>query len=127
MFGLALIPQAGIAIGLADLASRSLSGSDGSIVQLIIISVGIICEVFGPLLADFALGKSGAYNSEPTLITPDNSKELRRSELVKKLNAIKADIEEHDYYRSENEAAFMELENEYVDFNHRFGKFKNRR
>lgn len=127
VFGLALIPQAGIAIGLADLASRSLSGADGNIVQLIIISVGIICEIFGPLLADFALDKSGSYNAEPTLIEPDNSKEIRRNELVKRLNAIKADIEESDYYRSENEEAFMELENEYVDYNHRFGKFKNRR
>ncbi|MBR6737899.1 MAG: cation:proton antiporter [Clostridia bacterium] len=124
-FGLALIPQAGIAIGLSELASRSLSGTDGSVVQTIIISVGLICEIFGPVLADFALRKSGSYESEPTVVLPDDSIEKRRELLTKKLNAIKDEIDASNYYRSENEAAFMELESEYIDYNK--NKFKNRR
>ena len=122
-FGLALIPQAGIAIGLSELAARNLSGQDGSVVQTIIISVGLICEIFGPVLADFALRKSGSYETEPTVVPLDNSVETRKSELTKKLKEIQEEIEKTEYYRSENEEAFMELESEYIEYN----KFKKRR
>ncbi len=125
-FGLALIPQAGIAIGLADLASRSLTGADGTVVKTIIISVGLICEIFGPLLADFALRKSGSYGAEETVVDNEESKKLRHQELVKKLEEIQTEIGDVDYYRSDLEEAFMEVEDEYVNYN-RNKNFKNRR
>lgn len=122
-FGLALIPQAGIAIGLSELAARTLTGADGNVVRTIIISVGLICEIFGPVLADFALNKSGSYLTDPTVVPPDNSIEKRKDDLTRKLKEIKEEIEKTEYYRSENEEAFMELENEYLDFN----RYKKRR
>ncbi len=127
-FGLALIPQAGIAIGLADLASRYLTGVDGTVVKTIIISVGLICEIFGPLLADFSLKKSGSYGAEPTVVDESFSKRQRHEELMKKLNSIKQEIKDGDYYRSDNEEAFMELEEEEPMLLYNRNKnFKNRR
>lgn len=125
-FGLALIPQAGIAIGLADLASRSLAGADGNVVKTIIISVGLICEIFGPLLADFALRKSGSYGAEETIVDNEDLRKQRHEELVKKLEEIKNEMGDVDYYRSDLEEAFMEVEDEYVNYN-RNKNFKNRR
>ena len=107
----------------SELAARNLSGQDGSVVQTIIISVGLICEIFGPVLADFALRKSGSYEAEQTVVTADNSVEVRKSELTKKLKEIQEEIDKTEYYRSENEEAFMELENEYIEYS----KFKKRR
>lgn len=125
-FGLALLPQAGIAIGLSELASRYLSGADGTVVKTIIISVGLICEIFGPVLADFALRKSGSYGAEETIIDEEEGKRRRHEELVKKLNDIKSEITISDYVRSDNEEAFMELEEEeyFIPKNNRF---RNRR
>lgn len=126
-FGLALIPQAGIAIGLADLASRYLVGTDGTTVKTIIISVGLICEIFGPLLADFALFKSGSYGAEATVVDEGKSKKLRHEELVKKLASIKQEIKDNEYYRSDSEEAFMELEDEEPILYNRNKNFRNRR
>ncbi len=126
-FGLALIPQAGIAIGLADLASRYLVGSDGTTVKTIIISVGLICEIFGPLLADFSLNKSGSYGAEATVVDEGLSKRIRHQELMNKLNNIKQEIKDSDYYRSESEEAFMELDEEIPTYFNRHKNFKNRR
>ena len=127
-FGLALIPQAGIAIGLADLASRYLLGGDATVVKTIIISVGLICEIFGPLLADFSLKQSGSYGAEPTVIDEGFSKRQPHEELMKKLNSIKQEIKDGDYYRSDSEEAFMELEDEEpILLYNRNKNFKNRR
>ncbi len=126
-FGLALIPQAGIAIGLADLASRYLIGGDGTTVKTIIISVGLICEIFGPLLADFALGKSGSYGAKATVVDEGESRKLRHEELLKKLSSIKQEIKDNEYYRSDSEEAFMELEDEEPIIFNRNKNFKNRR
>jgi Kef-type K+ transport system membrane component KefB len=124
-FGLALLPQAGIAIGLSELASRYLSGADGTVVKTIILSVGIICEIFGPVLADLALRRSGSYGASETVIDEELSRRVRHEELVKKLNDIKSEISVIDYARSENEEAFMELEEEY--YIPKNNKFRNRR
>ncbi len=127
-FGLALIPQAGIAIGLSELASRSLAGSDGTLIKTVIISVGLICEIFGPLLADFSLKKSGSYEAEATVINDGEVKKQRHQDLLKKLNDIKQEISDSEYYRSDSEEAFMQLEDEYVLDNYNRNKnFRNRR
>ena len=124
-FGLALLPQAGIAIGLSELAARYLSGADGTVVKTIILSVGIICEIFGPVLADLALRRSGSYGASETVVDEELSRRVRHEELVKKLNDIKSEISVIDYARSENEEAFMELEEEY--YIPKNNKFRNRR
>lgn len=65
--GLALIPQAGVALGLAELGRRCLMNASPDIAGTfasIIICSSILYEMAGPILAKLALVKSGAIPSE---------------------------------------------------------------
>ena len=59
--GLALIPQAGVAIGLAALGARILGGDTGSALQTIILSSSVLYELIGPASAKAALCLSRSY------------------------------------------------------------------
>ena len=61
--GLALTPQAGVAIGLAALGARVLGGETGSMLQTVILSSSILYELIGPALAKLALYLSGSYGT----------------------------------------------------------------
>ncbi|MBQ7178668.1 MAG: cation:proton antiporter [Victivallales bacterium] len=61
--GLALIPQAGVAIGLAALGARIIGGETGSILQTIIMSSSILYELVGPACAKLGLYLSCSYGS----------------------------------------------------------------
>lgn len=67
--GLALIPQAGVAIGLAVLGKRMLPTEVGNEFYAIILCSSILYEMIGPGLAKLALVKSGAIAKE-TLAKP---------------------------------------------------------
>lgn len=58
--GLALIPQAGVAIGLAFLAKRILPDEQGDMLLTIILSSSVLYELIGPASAKLALIYSGA-------------------------------------------------------------------
>lgn len=58
--GLALIPSAGVAIGLAALGERILPASSGSMLSAIILSSAILYEIIGPFCARTALLLSGS-------------------------------------------------------------------
>lgn len=60
--GLALVPQAGVAIGLAFLGQRLLPDPTGGLFLTIILSSSILYELIGPACAKFALHKAGALN-----------------------------------------------------------------
>lgn len=60
--GLALIPQAGVAIGLAELGARALKGEMGEALLTIILASSVLYELIGPAAAKFALYKSGSYD-----------------------------------------------------------------
>lgn len=62
--GLALAPQAGVAIGLAYLGQRMLPGEIGDTFLSIILCSSVLYEMAGPALAKFALLKSGAIPKE---------------------------------------------------------------
>jgi Kef-type K+ transport system membrane component KefB len=62
--GLALIPQAGVAIGLAVLGQRMLPTEVGAEFYAIIICSSVLYEMIGPGLAKLALVKSGAISPE---------------------------------------------------------------
>ncbi len=62
--GLALIPQAGVAIGLSFLGKRVLPGSVGNMLLAIILSSSILYELIGPISAKIALIYSGALKIE---------------------------------------------------------------
>ena len=62
--GLALIPQAGVAIGLAELGARTLKGDTGNALLTIILASSVLYELIGPAAAKFALYKSRSYQPE---------------------------------------------------------------
>lgn len=69
--GLALIPQAGVSIGLAVLAQRILPPESGMLVNTIILSSSVLYEMIGPMSAKYALVRSGAIKTTGTgLVVP---------------------------------------------------------
>ena len=60
--GLALIPQAGVAIGLAFLGQRMLPPETGNMVLTIILSSSVLYEMVGPVSAKAALLLSGSIS-----------------------------------------------------------------
>lgn len=62
--GLALIPQAGVAIGLAFLGERLLPAEMGNLLLTIILSSSVLYEMVGPLCAKLSLFLSGSITTE---------------------------------------------------------------
>ena len=62
--GLALVPQAGVAIGLAFLGKRILPEPEGTMLLTIILSSSVLYELFGPASAKIALIYSGSISKE---------------------------------------------------------------
>ena len=134
--GLALIPQAGVAIPLAALCSRTLGGELGANIQTVILSAGIMYELVGPVLAKLALYKSGAYSDNLDEITnvekvdENGNPKSQIDILVEQLQQIHQEISKEHSAQSENERAFTEaadeqLEESFEIFNR--GRFLNRR
>lgn len=71
--GLALIPQAGVAIGLAFLGKRMLPEATGNMLLTVILSSSVLYELVGPVCAKIALIRSGA-------IPPQQEPEVAASE-----------------------------------------------
>lgn len=133
--GLALIPQAGVAIGLAALGARILGGEPGNILQTIVLSSSILYELIGPACAKLSLYLSGSYEKTSEEETEKNISagvEVDRVEDLKaKLIEIQEEIERKEYSRSEEELTFNEAteQDEYSlsDYMRRYRKFRNRR
>ncbi len=62
--GLALIPQAGVSIGLAVLGERILPPEMGALLSTIILSSSVLYEMFGPAAAKLSLRLAGAIPSD---------------------------------------------------------------
>ncbi len=62
--GLALIPQAGVAIGLAFLGRRMLPAATGNMLLTIILSSSVLYELIGPVCAKIALIRSGSIEKQ---------------------------------------------------------------
>jgi Kef-type K+ transport system membrane component KefB len=62
--GLALIPQAGVAIGLAFMGKRALPDSMGTMLLTIILSSSVLYELIGPVCAKIALIHSGSIKKD---------------------------------------------------------------
>ena len=58
--GFALVPQAGVAIGLAAIGARTLGGDLGTALNTVILASSVLYELIGPACAKFALYKSGS-------------------------------------------------------------------
>ena len=57
--GFALVPQAGVAIGLSLIATQVLNPEMGSQIRAIILAGTLVYELIGPVVAKFALKKAG--------------------------------------------------------------------
>ncbi len=135
--GLALIPQAGVSIGLAALCTRSLNAELGGTIQTVILAAGIMYELVGPVLAKYSLFKSGAYSNKLEEITTVETKTADGKDkspidiLVEQLQQIQEEITKTNSEMNENEKAFIQAaeEQEAEEFfafsGH--GRFLNRR
>lgn len=128
--GLALIPQAGVAIGLAALAARTIGGEEGAVIQTIILSSSILYELIGPACAKLSLYLSGSINATVMLSEPITEKQNTVDELKERVMAIQKEIDAESYANTEEEKAFNEsafTEDSYSDYYKRYGKHINRR
>lgn len=57
---MALVPQAGVSIGLAALGERMLSPELGAMLSTIVLSSAVLYEIAGPALAKLSLHLAGA-------------------------------------------------------------------
>ncbi|MCQ2770286.1 MAG: cation:proton antiporter [Clostridia bacterium] len=130
--GLALIPQAGVAIGLASLGARTLGGDVGSALLTIIMSSSVLYELVGPVLAKLSLYLSGSYSNDIETLVPaeeiaDSSKKNEVELLIERIQTIQNEIPKHTSLISEEEAAFLEAaeeqyQNVIIDRRKRFGR-----
>ena len=117
--GLALIPQAGVAIGLAAMADRTLGGTAGENIQTIILASSILYELIGPACAKISLYLSGSISDKIEDIAPvethDKDGKPRREVdiLIERIQKIRAEIPEPERVEmSPEELAFLEASEE---------------
>ena len=116
--GLALIPQAGVAIGLAALGARTLGGAMGSDLQTIILASSVLYELMGPGCAKLALYLSRSYSTklEDVAVVPEVSESGERKTdvqlLIERIGKIRQELPKREPDMSEEEAAFLEAAEE---------------
>lgn len=116
--GLALIPQAGVAIGLAALCVRSLGDEVGGSLQTIILASSVLYELIGPACAKLSLYLSHSYSNKLERITevsvteetgiPKTPIEI----LIERLQQIQDDLALEAQQESEDERAFSQAAEE---------------
>ncbi len=134
--GLGLVPQAGVAIGLAYMGARILGGVEGDNLQTIILASSVLYELVGPGLSKLGLYLSKSYTKDlDELVKEEDLKVNLEGKtpvevLTLKINQIR------EKYKAENinpeEEAFNEAIDDYYlgieDESRRdYGNFINRR
>lgn len=121
--GLALIPQAGVAIGLAALGARTLGGNMGKDLQTIILASSVLYELIGPACAKLALFLSKSYsNSLEEMVPVEEVTETGQPKtdvqlLIERIQKIQQELPEqpeHEAAMTEEEAAFTEAAEEHL-------------
>ena len=117
-FGLALIPQAGVAIGLAAIGARTLGGESGNALQTVILASSVLYELIGPACAKLSLYLSKSYSIKLEEIVPleeqsadgnaKNSLEL----LIERIQKIQLELAQEPI--NEEESAFTEAAEEHL-------------
>ena len=117
--GLALIPQAGVAIGLAALGARTLGGVMGSDLETIILASSVLYELLGPGCAKLALYLSKSYSTrleDVAVVAETTETGERKSDvqlLIERIQKIRSELPARPHEEmSEEEAAFMEAAEE---------------
>lgn len=81
--GLALIPQAGVAIGLAFLGARLLPESIGQLLLTVILASSVLYELVGPVCAKYAIMHSGAVDRPKSSEVHEDDAKAAREALAK--------------------------------------------
>ena len=112
--GLALIPQAGVAIGLAMLGARTLGGAAGEALQTIILASSVLYELAGPACAKASLYLSGSYSDkledlvEAEETDADGRKKTEAELLIERIGRIQEELKKTHPETSPEEAAFLD-------------------
>ena len=119
--GLALIPQAGVAIGLAALGARTLGGETGNALETIILASSVLYELIGPASAKLSLYLSKSYSTkledlvEVNEKTEDGKEKTQLQLLIDRIQKIQEELPAHPI--NESEEAFTEAaENSNIAF-----------
>ena len=116
--GLALIPQAGVAIGLAALGARTLGGEDGVALNTIILASSVLYELIGPACAKLSLYLSGSYSTKledlapVDATTPTGETKSEVELLIERIRKIQETIPPHELHAHDEEQAFTEAAEE---------------
>ncbi len=117
--GLALIPQAGVAIGLAALGARTLGGEIGNALQTIILASSVLYELIGPGCAKLALYLSKSYSDKLEDLVPESeiieegAKKTEIELLIDRIHKIQEELPEHgENVVSDEEQAFLDAAEE---------------
>ena len=116
--GFALIPQAGVAIGLAAIGARTLGGEIGEALNTVILASSVLYELAGPACAKLSLYMSGSYSNKLEDIVNVSETDEKGSVktptelLIERINAIQKELPTHDNTTSEEEKAFLEAAEE---------------
>ena len=117
--GMALIPQASVAIGLAVMGARSLGGEAGSALQTIILASSVLYELIGPACAKLSLYLSGSYSDKiedvvpEEVLHPDGTKVSPVELLIERIKKIQEENPAQEI--DENEQAFTAAAEEYAN------------
>lgn len=97
--GLALIPQAGVAIGLAELGARTLGGATGSALRTVILASSVLYELIGPGCAKLSLALSHSYDKDAEdtghVMTPQEEDQHIVNVLIERIREIQRELPEH--------------------------------
>ncbi len=119
--GLALIPQAGVAIGLAMLGARTLGGAAGEALQTIILASSVLYELVGPACAKASLYLSGSYSDkledlvETEETDAEGKKKTEAELLIERIGRIQDELKKTQADTSPEEAAFLDAAEEQLD------------
>ena len=117
--GLALIPQAGVAIGLAAMGARTLGGETGRALETIVLASSVLYELIGPACAKLSLYLSHSYSTKLEELVPEPLPEDAAAppseveRLIARIHAIQAELPRHEDAAHEDEQAFSEAAEEH--------------
>ena len=96
--GLALIPQAGVAIGLAELGARTIGGDMGNALRTVILASSVLYELIGPGCAKLSLTLSHSYDAtdepEPVMTEQEEDRHIVNL-LIERIREIQTELPEH--------------------------------
>ena len=116
--GFALVPQAGVSIGLAALGARALGGEIGEALSTVILASGVLYELVGPAAAKMSLHLANAYSEkledivQVETITADGKIKTDAQLLTERIQKIQEELPEKGDSPSEDEQAFLEAAEE---------------